>query len=204
MAKIIQKPGGKILIVTNTCDEDADWIKHIGNSQAEDIAATEEALKAHKKVAKFNPDHDDKDRFASGDGAGTKGGASKTARFEWIRDPEVTAPSTEKRVRDFVDKNVAARDIDRSAATRVELYDNPEDVMARLQEVGIDPEVDDGGYVRGAYDFDNHVIYASTWDGYQDSARNFLHELGHSILGRSEEAAIQFSDNYGDTTLAPQ
>ncbi len=43
------RPDGEIVISIGSSDENADWLKRIGDEQKKDLAATDAALKQHKK-----------------------------------------------------------------------------------------------------------------------------------------------------------
>ena len=110
---------------------------------------------------------------------------------EVVYDPEVTIEDTARWMLETL-KSVPKRELRKSAATRIEAYDNPEDVTRRLDEVGIEQDE----LSNGAYDFRTGTIYACAWDGYRDSPRTLLHELGHSIVGADEEMAEAWYENY--------
>ncbi len=108
-----------------------------------------------------------------------------------VYDPEVTRNETAVFALRVL-KSVPSRELAKSAARRFEIYDNPEDVTRRLDEVGIE----DYALSNGAFDFSTGTVYACTWDGYKDSSHTLLHELGHSIVGRDEGMAEAWYENY--------
>ena len=103
-------------------------------------------------------------------------------------DPEVVSPEAAARAVGWLAR-VPAHELAKSAARRIEVYENPEDMYARMEERGIDPGLEPSGEVRGAYDFSTHTLYASTWNGTEHHPRTLLHELGHSIVGVDEDLA---------------
>lgn len=86
-------------------------------------------------------------------------------------------------------KALPQNELARSVANRIEIFEDPQDMFRRMEEVGIDPEIEGNGEVRGAMDLDSGTLYASTWNGYNHDPRTLYHELGHSILGMDEDAA---------------
>ncbi len=106
-------------------------------------------------------------------------------------DPEVTLEENAIRVLELF-RSLPKRERMKSTATRVEVFDNPEDVTRRLDDVGVYPDE----LVNGAFDFRTGTLYTCTWDGYKDSPRPALHEFGHSIVGADEEMAEAWSENY--------
>ena len=107
-----------------------------------------------------------------------------------VFDPEVTTEDTARRTLQFI-KSIPTRDLSMSAARRFEIFDNPEDVSQRLDEVGI--VADD--LSNGAFDFRTGIVYACVWDGYASSFRTLMHEIGHSIVGRDEAMAESWYAN---------
>ena len=107
-----------------------------------------------------------------------------------VFDPEVTTEGTARRALQFI-KSIPTRDLSMSAARRFEIFDNPEDVSQRLDEVGI--VADD--LSNGAFDFRTGIVYACVWDGYASSFRTLMHEIGHSIVGRDEAMAESWYAN---------
>ena len=110
---------------------------------------------------------------------------------EVVYDPEVTMEDTARKMLRTL-QSVPQRELSKSAAQKIEAYDNPEDVTQRFEEVGIEQDE----LSNGAYDFRTGTVYACSWDGYQDSPRTLLHELGHSIVGEDEEMAEAWYENY--------
>jgi hypothetical protein len=108
-----------------------------------------------------------------------------------VRDRNVTTEDTAVRVFRML-SSLPQRELSKSAARRIEVYDNPEDVTMRLEEVGIF----DSGMSNGAYDFETGILYACVWDGHTESPRTTLHEFGHSIVGHDEDAAETWFRNY--------
>jgi hypothetical protein len=106
-------------------------------------------------------------------------------------DPEVTLEENAIRVLEMF-RSIPKRERMKSTAIRVEVYDNPEDVTRRLDDVGVYPDV----LVNGAYDLRTGTLYTCTWDGYRDSPRPALHEFGHSVVGMDEEMAEAWAENY--------
>lgn len=92
---------------------------------------------------------------------------------------------------------IPKRELDKAAIKTIEIYDNPEDLMSRLTERGVD--FDPGDYVRGAYDVRTKTIYASVYDADLgvSTNKNLLHEIGHSIVGLDEEINEIWLKNYG-------
>ena len=138
----------------------------------------------------------DEDGKFTDKGMGVSGGGQESKRFEWTRDPEVTMEQSLSYLKDYVDNKMPDHLKGKSAAKHIEVFDNPEDVYTRLEELGIAPDIGDDGVVRGAYDFESHTIYTSLWDGYRNSEKNFLHEFGHSIFGEDEDKIEAFVEDY--------
>jgi len=118
-------------------------------------------------------------------------GAGVAAVF---RNPELTSEDTAKRVLRML-SSLPSRELSKSTCKRIEIFDNPEDVTARLESVGIF----DSDLSNGAFDFDSGTLYACVWDGYSESPRTVLHEFGHSIVGPDEDSAEAWYQNYTNT-----
>lgn len=112
-------------------------------------------------------------------------------------DPEVTSEDTAKKALAWL-RAVPASELKKSSAKRIEIYQNPEDVHARMTEVGVDPEVSEHGEVRGAFHAGNKTLYSSIWSNHhkQDHPRTLYHELGHSIVGQGEEGAESWAQSH--------
>lgn len=136
-------------------------------------------------------------------GMGRVAGSVKTAagEVEVVYDSEVTSPEEADRFVKWV-AQVPQSELAKSVAERIEVFSDPVSMARRMEEVGIDPEIGPEGEVRGAFDFDTKTLYASSWDGYEHSPDNLLHELGHSIRGFEEDAANGWASTYRETVNA--
>jgi hypothetical protein len=113
------------------------------------------------------------------------------------RDKDVTREETQLMVENAYN-SIPVRERQKSGVKEIRVFDNPEDVYAQAEMLGIDPEIDpEKGVVRGFYDFSSNKLYTSTWDGNKESLDNFYHEFGHSILGNSEESATAWANSFG-------
>lgn len=110
-------------------------------------------------------------------------------------DSEVTSRDTIAKVKGWLD-SVPKEELAKSTAKKVEVYDNPEDLQRRLDEVGIEMDHGPNGLTRGAFDFSTGTLYASVWDGHQNSPRTLFHEIGHSILGMDENRAESWAQKF--------
>ena len=110
-------------------------------------------------------------------------------------DNQITTSDTVKMFQDTW-KKIPQTEREKAVIRRVVCFDNPEDVYAKAEELGIDPEVGDTGIVRGFYDYSNKTIYTSAWNGYENSPKNFYHEVAHSIVGFEEESVESWLKAY--------
>ncbi len=146
-----------------------------------------------------NCERDDKGHCISGSGGGASGSVSEgfssvpgpklaSGEVAVSYDPEKTSAESAKKASAWL-SSIPKSELLKSTAKKIEVFENPEDMDARLREGGIDPGIEENGQVRGAFDFDTKTLYASTWNGYSHDPRTLLHEMGHSILGMDEDAA---------------
>lgn len=126
--------------------------------------------------------------FSSGMGKSVGSIVLAKGKVPIIYDNEVTSQEDAARFADWLTR-IPMSELAKSSAERIEVYADSDAMRARMDEVGIDPEIGDNGEVRGAFDFGTKTLYASSWNGYEHSPDNLLHELGHSILGFEEESA---------------
>jgi len=116
-------------------------------------------------------------------------------------DPESTSEEVAAKAAGWVSK-IPQSQMMQSVAKRIEVFENPEDMYARMEEIGVDPGIEESGQVRGAFDFETGTVFASTWDGESDSPRTLFHEIGHSILGTDEDSAESWAQSYIPVTNA--
>ena len=109
-------------------------------------------------------------------------------------DPEITMGETATKILRLL-RSIPERERMKSTVRRVEVFDNPEDVTRRLDDVGIYQD----DLSNGAFDFRSGTLYTCVWDGYQESPRTTLHEFGHSIVGVDEEMAESWYENYAES-----
>jgi SPP1 gp7 family putative phage head morphogenesis protein len=115
--------------------------------------------------------------------------------------PETTTKESADRFKQWL-STVPESERAKSTAQRIEVHQDPETMYERMRELGLDEGIEENDQVRGAFDFKSGTLFASSWNGYEHSPRTLYHELGHSILGRDEDAAESWARNHLPTANA--